>query len=137
MQDCGAELLVRQEELDLGSTPASQEELKQGRAKSRIDTLLRDQAQVTTTLDLTNVSTQIHLRFLCNPIRFLPHPDDPSMVGSVVCERTTLEGESGHQTAIGTGVEETLDADLVRAWQRVASYSTFRRGYAMMSDPTF
>jgi hypothetical protein len=63
-------------------------------------------------------SKEVHLRFLLNPVRYEPQGGDPTSLGSVVCERTLLEGKPDEQSAVGTGVYETLAAQLVR--QRMA-----------------
>lgn len=57
---------------------------------------------------------EIALRFLLNPVEFLPCDDNPALLGKVVCERTKLEGEPGKQIAVGTGEFETLPAQMVR-----------------------
>lgn len=54
----------------------------------------------------------IKLRFLLNPVKFEAREDDPTKLGAVVCERTRLEGEPGHQKAVGTGEFETIPAKL-------------------------
>jgi hypothetical protein len=59
-------------------------------------------------------SKEVHLRFLLNPVRYEPQEDDPTSLGSVVCERTFLEGKPDEQQAVGTGTYETLAAQLVR-----------------------
>jgi adrenodoxin-NADP+ reductase len=59
-------------------------------------------------------SKEVHLRFLMNPVRYEPKEDDPTSLGSVVCERTLLEGKPDEQKAVGTGTYETLAAQLVR-----------------------
>jgi len=48
-----------------------------------------------------------------NPIKFIPSDDDPSRLGSILCEKTKLEGEPGKQIAVGTGEFETINADMV------------------------
>lgn len=48
-----------------------------------------------------------------NPIRFEEDPSRPGHVGSVVFEKTRLEGQPGHQVAVGTGQTETIKASLV------------------------
>jgi adrenodoxin-NADP+ reductase len=107
-----AEFSVRPDELELGlSTEASQQELKDSRPKTRINKLLTEAATKSVSSD--HPTTQVHLRFLMNPIRF--ESDDGSTLSRVVCERTQLIGESGKQAAKGTGEEESLDAQLVRA----------------------
>jgi hypothetical protein len=103
----------------LGATPASLEELKSERPKVRINKLLQEAASKTTTTAsssndlLPSTTTRVNLRFLCNPIRFQADEKDSSKLGSVVCERTRLEGVPGSQRAVGTGEEETLQAQLV------------------------
>jgi adrenodoxin-NADP+ reductase len=119
--ECGVDFHVRQDELELGSTASSLEELKSERPKVRINKLLQEQASktttttttTTTTASSTELPTRVNLRFLCNPIRFQADKLDPSKLGSVVCERTRLEGGPGAQRAVGTGEEETLPAQLV------------------------
>jgi adrenodoxin-NADP+ reductase len=59
-------------------------------------------------------SKEVHLRFLLNPVRYEPQEGDPTSLGSVVCERTLLEGKPDEQKAVGTGTYETLAAQLVR-----------------------
>lgn len=44
-----------------------------------------------------------HCVFLLNPVRFAPDEHDATSLGTVVCERTRLEGEPGRQQAVGTG----------------------------------
>eukprot|EP00977_Amphora_coffeiformis_P018177 scaffold6271_cov171-Amphora_coffeaeformis.AAC.3 len=103
--------IVRENELDLGTTEASLTELNGpgGRPRVRIDKLLREAA--TNTLSSAS-SKEIHLRFLMNPIGFEPHPENPTSLGAVLCERTRLEGEPGQQSAVGTGEFESIPADL-------------------------
>lgn len=108
-----ADFFIRLEELERSkSTPASQEELKGSRPKTRIDKLLMDQATKTSSSDddANDKKNQVHLRLLMNPIRF--ESDDGSSLARVVCERTQLVGEEGQQNAKGTGEEEVFDAEL-------------------------
>eukprot|EP00934_Nitzschia_sp_Nitz4_P000644 Nitzschia sp. Nitz4//scaffold62_size106224//6746//8369//NITZ4_004339-RA/size106224-augustus-gene-0.98-mRNA-1//-1//CDS//3329555805//644//frame0 len=106
-----ADFVVDPDELQKGrSTEASQQELKDNRPRTRMDKLLMDAASKVTETD--SAKDQVHLRFLVNPVRFDASSDDPSVLGSVVCEKTQLEGEAGAQRAVGTGEEETIDAQL-------------------------
>jgi adrenodoxin-NADP+ reductase len=100
---------VRPEELERSMTDASKQELGEGRPKKRILKLLSEIVAVQAPSDKQK---SIHLRFLLSPSTFKPKDDDPSALGSVVCERTTLTGEADHQRAIGTGELETIPADL-------------------------
>jgi len=106
-------LLVRSDELSMGEgTQASQEELK-ARPRARIHKLLKGHAS--NEHEASDSATEVHLRFLTNPIRYQAQRTDNSSLDlvSVVCERTELEGDTpGQQTARGTGVTETIAADL-------------------------
>jgi adrenodoxin-NADP+ reductase len=120
-----AELVVRNDELELGGgTEASKEELK-ARPRARIHKLLEGHAKQSSTTKkmnpqspTTTTTTQVHLRFLTNPVRFEATPNDGGnqdqlRLSSVVCERTELEGETpGAQNAKVTGSTETINADL-------------------------
>jgi len=107
---------VSSEEMDMGMTDASSEELKgpMARPKGRIDKLLRQVAAAggDTGPDTDIASREVSLRFLMNPVEFLPSESDPEVVGALVCERTRLEGEAGRQRAVGTGQFETIPAQL-------------------------
>ena len=103
-------VVVKPEELDLGSTAASLEEIKDSRPRMRMDKLLRD---TSAQINEANTSNEIQLRFLLNPISFIENPDKTSYVGAVLCERTELVGNPGSQVAKGTGQTEVIDADLV------------------------
>lgn len=111
----GARFVVRGEDLDAGTTDASREELEGpgARPRVRIDKLLRDQSKAAAASSSDAASEkEVRLRFLLRPSEFRPRPDDPSRLGSVLCERTRLEGEAGSQRAAGTGETEEFPADL-------------------------
>lgn len=110
-----ASFIVDEAELDAGTTDASLGELKGpgSRPKIRIDKLLKDAAAKTSIAQEDEKEKQVALRFLLNPVQFIPDSADGSIVGSVLCERTRLEGETGNQVAVGTGVMEEIPADLV------------------------
>lgn len=105
-----ASFIVREDELDLGTTEASLAELNGpgGRPRVRIDKLLREASA-----NVQSASKEVHLRFLMNPVEFECHPEKETSVGAVRCERTRLEGGSGQQRAVGTGEFESIPADLV------------------------
>lgn len=109
----GTKFVLREDELELGATDASKEELAQkgGRPKVRIDKLLREAASKAS--EESDSKKEVRLRFLVSPKSFEPSEDDASSVGSVVCERTRLEGEPGKQVAVGTGELETIPAQSV------------------------
>lgn len=107
----GVSFHVQQEDLDKSMTESSIQELDsaQGRPKQRIKDLLYKVA----TKELMEENTKhIHLRFLLNPKHFQPKDEVQNHLGSLLCERTTLQGEPGNQRAIGTGEFENIPADL-------------------------
>ena len=110
----GSKFIVRQDELDLGMTSATKDELSKQRPKVRIDKLLREHATSINEESIHPDESNVSLRFLLNPVRFDPDPNDSQRLGSVVCERTRLEGEANKQKAVGTGEFESIPAQLVR-----------------------
>lgn len=60
-----------------------------------------------------DTSKQVELRFLLSPIKIEANDCDNERVGSVVCERTKLEGGPSQQRPVGTGKREIIPADLV------------------------
>eukprot|EP00584_Thalassiosira_punctigera_P017653 CAMPEP_0172555580 /NCGR_PEP_ID=MMETSP1067-20121228/58749_1 /TAXON_ID=265564 ORGANISM="Thalassiosira punctigera, Strain Tpunct2005C2" /NCGR_SAMPLE_ID=MMETSP1067 /ASSEMBLY_ACC=CAM_ASM_000444 /LENGTH=596 /DNA_ID=CAMNT_0013344115 /DNA_START=143 /DNA_END=1933 /DNA_ORIENTATION=+ len=105
--------IVRKEELDLGMTESSTTELKgaSGRPKTRINKLLQDSAGAED--NAPDTAKQVDLRFLMNPVRMEPDDLNSDRVGSVVFERTKLEGQPFQQKSTGTDETETLPANLV------------------------
>ena len=98
---------VRKDELEMGLTPVSKEELKQFRPKQRIDKLLHEVAASSSDPDNTpsDTTTEVQLRFLLSPNRV---EED-----GLVFERTELVGDDiGKQSAKGTGQEERMHFDL-------------------------
>lgn len=110
-----ADFVVRTRELDMGRTSASQQELKTGRPRKRMDKLLTD-AALSASERKSIKSTQVDLRFMLNPVEF--ESEDGFNLSSVICERTRLTGEAACQTAEGTGELETIQAQLVRVRAR-------------------
>lgn len=110
----GTSFHVSLDEIQMGLNGASIQEMDGlgGRPKKRICDLLLKAAAATATSSVES-EKRIDLRFLLNPVRFEARPDDPNRLGAVVCEKTTLTGESGNQNAIGTGHFEIIAADLV------------------------
>ncbi|KAL3790210.1 hypothetical protein HJC23_005582 [Cyclotella cryptica] len=110
---------VRQEELDMGMTEASLQELQlaSGRPKMRIDALLREAAATTEEEgegDHEAPTKTIELRLLMNPIRIESNNNrNNPRVHHVIFERTQLQGEPGKQLSVGTGQYEKISADLV------------------------
>jgi adrenodoxin-NADP+ reductase len=104
------DFVVQPEELDLGMSTASKQELAgaAGRPRQRIDTLLREaSARAAGPLDMPK---QVNLRFLLNPFEYIG--DKNNQLAAVKCERTRLEGRPGQQKAVGTGEYEEIPAQL-------------------------
>lgn len=107
-----ANFVVRADELDMGRTGASGQELKDARPRQRMDKLLTDAASASAIDRDSQKNAEVHLRFLLNPVGF--ETDDGSNLSHVTCERTRLVGDAGSQSAEGTGEMETIKAQLVR-----------------------
>jgi adrenodoxin-NADP+ reductase len=126
------------EELDLGMTSASVEELNTSKPKARLDKLLREHAsmgRLSPQLPWVENSSKlsIELRFLLNPIRCIPHPQDTTRVGSVLCQRTELQGPAGKQMAV------VKDKDILEIPADLVLVSIGYRGQALlgMDDSMF
>lgn len=104
-----ANFVVRADELDMGRTEASEQEIKDSRPRKRMDKLLTDVA-VSSTDNRAPEQAQLNLRFLLNPVRF--ETEDGSSLSHVTCKRTRLVGDAGIQSAEGTGEMETIKAQL-------------------------
>jgi adrenodoxin-NADP+ reductase len=111
----GVSFIVREDELEMGTTAATLEEMNgpNGKPKQRINKLLHDSAAAASTLSASLLTKCIHLRYLLNPVKFVAASSDPTRLAAVVCERTKMTGPAGSQKAIGTGNLETLNAQLV------------------------
>ncbi|CAM9152248.1 unnamed protein product, partial [Hapterophycus canaliculatus] len=110
----GVACLVRQEELELGRTPASLDELKTTRAKTRIDALLAKIAGESR--DVSADAKAVELRFLVGLSEILPSDDTSTRVGAVRVERNRLEVDqtSGAQHAVGSDeTDEIIDCGMV------------------------
>jgi adrenodoxin-NADP+ reductase len=102
------------EELDAGTTPASLAELEAARSRRRQVDLIRTLASPTASAAGTPTAPrEVALRFLLMPRAILPDPKQPSRVGSLVLERSRLEGPAGRQVAVPTGQTLELKCDLV------------------------
>lgn len=106
-----ANFVVRADELDMGRTEASEQEIKDSRPRQRIDKLLTDAAVSSADIGAPK-QAHLNLRFLLNPVRF--ETEDGSSLSHVTCRRTRLVGNAGMQAAEGTGEIETIKAQLVR-----------------------
>lgn len=109
LEDVG--LLVRAEELDLGSTDASMAEVKSLRPKKRMNEFLRKVSE--NYEEQASKPRQIELRFLTSPVELIASSEHPDKIGGLVFEKTKLEGEAGSQSAKGTGERDIIPCGLV------------------------
>ncbi|GMF33313.1 unnamed protein product [Phytophthora fragariaefolia] len=107
----GVACVVDPEDMKRSLTPASEQEIKDQRARKRMHDLLgkaADQFQGAT--DATRV---VQIKFLSSPAEILPDENDPARVGAIRVEKTKLEGEPNQQRAVGTGEFEDIPCNLV------------------------
>ena len=104
------------EDADLVIDPADLAISDESRAAIANDTVARRNLEVLEELaarPLRGLNRRIHLRFLLSPIAIEPDASG-TRVGAVVLERNRLEARpDGSLSAVGTGVTERLDAQLV------------------------
>lgn len=100
---------ILKSEIDEGLTDASKTEIENNRPKTRIVELLNTIASKPN--NNSNDKRNIELRYLVNPKEFIL--DDSDHVKKIIVERTKLEGPSGKQIAIGTGITEEMPCQLV------------------------
>jgi adrenodoxin-NADP+ reductase len=107
----GCRLVAFEEEVEAGMTPASEEERRTSRIKTKIDALLRDpKACYLVPKGAQHISQgrEIQLHFLTQPQSIV---DGSPM--TVHCSRTTLSGPAGEQVAVDSGEVKSLHASLV------------------------
>jgi len=108
------DFIVHQHDLYNGKTEPSMQELNSegSRPKLRIDKLLEDAALKWSLQTEYHNHKQVELRFLMNPVKFIPDANDGSRLGSVLCEVTKLEGEAHKQVAVGTEEMREIPAQM-------------------------
>ena len=92
-----ARLVVDPEELEMGLTKSSEEELaaRSGRAAKRQAKILQDAASKSS---VSGSSKECHMRFLLSPVALIGE----DTIDSVRMSRNRLEGEAGKQNAVST-----------------------------------
>lgn len=113
-----ATCLIRKDELDLGLTVASQQEVTNNRPKTRIVELMQKIAQQSASYTSTPTATSrtVAVRFLLSPQQVVPSEIDSQRVGRLIVQRTVLTGEAFHQKATikkDAIEEESLPCDLL------------------------
>lgn len=107
----GVACIVDPEDLTRSMTPASEQEIKEQRARKRMNDLLGKAAeQFENTSDAKRV---VQIKFLSSPVEIIADENDPTQVGAIRVEKTKLEGEPNQQRAVGTGEFEDIPCNLV------------------------
>jgi adrenodoxin-NADP+ reductase len=105
--------MVYQDQLEAGLTLASQEEIKQTRAKKRMHALLEKFSTSAADTETDGGDRTLSVQFLLSPKELTPDSDDPTRVGGIKLEKTELEGEAFEQRAAGTGEMVDMECGLV------------------------
>ncbi|KAG7393495.1 hypothetical protein PHYPSEUDO_007332 [Phytophthora pseudosyringae] len=107
----GVACIVDPEDLERSMTPASEQEIKEQRARKRMNDLLGKAAgQFDSAGEAKRV---VQIKFLSSPVEILADEKDPTRVGAVRVEKTKLEGEPNQQRAVGTGEFQDIPCNLV------------------------
>ncbi|KAG2763073.1 hypothetical protein JG687_00007688 [Phytophthora cactorum] len=107
----GVACIVDPEDLKRSMTNASEQEIKEQRARKRMNDLLVKAAEQFDNAGDTKRIVQI--KFLSSPVAILADGKDPTRVGAIRVEKTKLEGEPNQQRAVGTGEFEDIPCNLV------------------------
>jgi adrenodoxin-NADP+ reductase len=100
---------VLREELDLGgNTEASKKEIETQRPTKRMDALLRETLQ---SAEKPTVTKSLTLRFLLSPSELIIDNSE-HILKAMKCERTSLSGPAGRQSAQGTGQFEDIQCQM-------------------------
>lgn len=112
----GAAAVVRPEDLAKGRTESSMEEIKQQRARKRMDALLEKVSKgeggfpSVEAAEEAGIPRSVWLRFFLSPVEFVGGGSGGGGGGlsGVRCTVTGLEGAAGAQKAVATGEEEVV-----------------------------
>jgi adrenodoxin-NADP+ reductase len=100
------------DELAMGSNPASLKEIENNRPKKRIIELIQNVASKSNEMTFSQLQRRMEMRFLLSPKEF-KYNSETNEINSVVFQRNELTGESGHQKAQPTKEDVTLPCDLL------------------------
>ncbi|ETN24354.1 hypothetical protein PPTG_00720 [Phytophthora nicotianae INRA-310] len=107
----GVACIVDPGDLTRSMTAASEQEIKEQRARKRMnDLLVKAAEQFESAGDAERV---VQIKFLSSPVEILADEKDPARVGAIRVEKTKLEGEPNQQRAVGTGEFEDIPCNLV------------------------
>ncbi|CAH0476463.1 unnamed protein product [Peronospora belbahrii] len=103
--------IVDPDDLKCSMTPASEQEIKEHRARKRMNDLL---GKAAAQFDQTgNAKRVVQIKFLRSPTEIIADDNDPTRVGVIRVEKMKLEGEANQQRAVGTGEFDEIPCDLV------------------------
>ncbi|POM71417.1 NADPH:adrenodoxin oxidoreductase [Phytophthora palmivora] len=107
----GVVCVVDPDDLERSKTPASEQEIKEQRARKRMnDLLIKAADQFASAGDTKRV---VQIKFLSSPVEIIADVKDSTRVGGIRVEKTKLEGEPNQQRAVGTGEFEDIPCNLV------------------------
>ncbi|KAG7401202.1 hypothetical protein PHYBOEH_002386 [Phytophthora boehmeriae] len=107
----GVTCVVDPEDMKRSKTPSSEQEIKEQRARKRMNDLLSKAAEH---FDNANDADRVvQIKFLSSPAEILADEKDATRVGAIRIEKTRLEGEPNQQRAVGTGDFEDIPCSLV------------------------
>ncbi|OVA20312.1 hypothetical protein BVC80_157g119 [Macleaya cordata] len=108
------DLYIHIQEADLLKSPADEEELKNSRIQRRVYELLSKAANSQRPHPIPG-QRELHFMFFRRPVNFLSSDASNNKVTGVHFEKTILKenGESGKQSAVGTGQFEEVECGLV------------------------
>ncbi|EEY68381.1 NADPH:adrenodoxin oxidoreductase, putative [Phytophthora infestans T30-4] len=107
----GVACIVDPEDMKRSMTNASEQEIKEQRARKRMNELLIKAADNFESVG--DGKRIVQIKFLRSPTEILADEKDPTRVGALRVEKTRLEGEANQQRAVGTGEFEDIPCDLV------------------------
>ncbi|CAI5744043.1 unnamed protein product [Peronospora destructor] len=103
--------IVDPADLNCSMTFASEQEIKEQRARKRMNDLLgkaADQFEQT-----GGAKRVVQIKFLRLPTKIVADEKDPTRVGAIRLEKMKLEGEPNRQRAVGTGKFDDIPCNLV------------------------
>ncbi|KAI9905394.1 hypothetical protein PsorP6_013670 [Peronosclerospora sorghi] len=102
--------IVNPDDLERSMTPASEQEIKDERARKRMNDLLGKAAKEK---HMEGAKRVVNIKFLSSPTEIIADRNDPTRVGAIRVEKMKLEGEPKRQRAVGTGIFEDIPCNLV------------------------
>eukprot|EP01038_Epipyxis_sp_PR26KG_P015128 gene15128-20365_t len=108
-------LVISEIDIKNGETDSSLKELDDNRPKKRIVELIKTIAKSNNDKDeqINNSQKSIEIKYLLNPLEILSEHEESDEVGSILFEKTTLEGQPFFQRAINSGENIIIPCDMI------------------------